>query len=153
MSTQTASVTGGRVRHVGKVTARLEITNHRDEIRAGAGDIPASQVRSLTLEGVLVDTGANLLCLPGYMVEQLGLPLLEVANVRTAAGDARMNIHEDVKIRLMGRAGTFDCIALPDEAEPLLGLLPLERLGLERDLQNETLRVLPNTKGNTYLTA
>jgi hypothetical protein len=44
----------------------------------------------------------------------------------------------------MGRVGTFDCVPLPDGAEPLLGRLPLHGLGLEPDLQNETLRVLPD---------
>jgi predicted aspartyl protease len=138
---------------VGKVFAQLTITNRVDEGRAAAGDIPPDRVRTLTLEGVLVNTGANLLCLPQRTVEQLGLPVLQVAQVRTAAGYLEMNIHEDAKITLMGRSGTFDCIALPDEAEPLLGLLPLERLGLEPDLQHETLRVLPNFGPDTYWTA
>jgi hypothetical protein len=83
----------------------------------------------------------------------LGLPVLEVAQVRTPAGYSEMNIHEDAKITLMGRTATFDCISLPGDAEPLLGLLPLERLGLEPDLQHETLRVLPDFGPDTYWSA
>jgi hypothetical protein len=34
----------------------------------------------------------------------------------------------------------------------LLGVIPLEMLGLEPDLQSQTLRVLPSETVNTYLT-
>ncbi len=49
---------------MGKVFTTLTIINRADQILAEAGVKTADQVRSLTLENVLVDTGATTLCLP-----------------------------------------------------------------------------------------
>jgi hypothetical protein len=50
-----------------------------------------------------------------------------------------------------GREGIFNCIELPEGSDPLLGLIPLEDLGLEPDLVNQKLRVLPVEGKDTYL--
>ena len=144
MTAQPAQQTGGRIRHVGRVLTELTITNRADESAAERGYIPSDAVRSVTLHGVLVDTGANTLCLPKSLVAKLGLAHFRTAVARTAAGEIDVEIFRDASINVMGRIGTFDCVQLPDDAEPLLGLLPLEGLGLEPDLQNETLRMLPD---------
>ncbi len=145
--------TQGRKRHVGKVYASITIVNHEDEFAARRGIISESEVRRLTLDRILVDTGANTLCLPQRLVEELGLPVLKEVFVATAAGIATMNVHEDARIALLGRTGVYECLALPNDAEPLLGLLPLEGMGFEPDLHNETLRALPITREDTYITA
>lgn len=143
----------GRPRHVGKVFASITITNHADEIRAADGTIREDQVRRIHLDRILVDTGANTLCLPQSLVERLGLPVLKKAFASTAAGVRPVVVHDDARIAVMGREGTYECLALPEDAEPLLGLLPLEGMGLEPDLQNETLRVLPDgPTRETYIT-
>ncbi|MEO6863402.1 MAG: hypothetical protein ABI180_17985 [Microcoleus sp.] len=49
---------------IGKITTTLTITNPLDQGKAEDGLIPADQVRSITIKNVLVDTGANTLCLP-----------------------------------------------------------------------------------------
>ncbi len=46
-----------------------------------------------------------------------------------------------------GRTSTFDCLELPDDAQPLLGVLPLENLGMEPDIVNHCLRLLPEEPG------
>jgi hypothetical protein len=43
-------------------------------------------------------------------------------------------------------------LELPGGRDALLGVIPLEALGLELDLQKQTLRVLPTESINTYLT-
>lgn len=144
MTGQPTSQPSGRIRQVGRVLTELTITNRADAITAERGYIPADAARSLTLRGVLVDTGANTLWLPKAMVEGLGLAHLRTAIARTAAGEIAVEIVQDATLDVLGRVGTFDCVQLPDDAEPLLGLLPLEGLGLEPDLQNERLRVLPD---------
>jgi hypothetical protein len=53
---------------------------------------------------------------------------------------------------LCGREGTFECLELPGGRDPLIGVIPLEALGLELDLQNQTLKVLPSESLDTYLT-
>ena len=40
---------------------------------------------------------------------------------------------------------------LPAGENPLLGVIPLEDLGLEPDLKNQQLKVLPNQGKDTYL--
>ena len=59
-----------------KVTTTLVITNRLDEGKAEDGLIPIEQVRSVTLENVLVDTGATTLCLPKDVLARLGLNCL-----------------------------------------------------------------------------
>jgi hypothetical protein len=48
----------------GKVTTTLAIVNLIDRADAEGGMIPIEQIRSVTLENVLVDAGATTLCLP-----------------------------------------------------------------------------------------
>jgi clan AA aspartic protease len=137
---------------MGKVLTTLTIINRADQIRAKDGSIPFEQVRSLTLENVLVDTGATTLCLPSAAIAALGLELLKEVDVSTANGISKARIFRDATISLHGREGTFECLELPGGRDALLGVIPLEALGLELDLQKQTLRVLPTESINTYLT-
>ncbi|MEG5140810.1 MULTISPECIES: hypothetical protein [unclassified Microcoleus] len=61
---------------MGRVTATIAVTNEVDKILADRGFIPTEQIRSLTLDNVLVDTGATRLCLPEEIIAQLGLNLV-----------------------------------------------------------------------------
>jgi hypothetical protein len=51
----------------------------------------------------------------------------------------------------MGREGTFECLELPGGSDPLLGVIPLEALGIELDLQNQQLILLPMSPTASYL--
>ena len=137
---------------MGKIITTLTVTNRLDEGRAASGDISADAVRSVTIGNVLVDTGATMLCLPADVVAQLGLALLREATVSTATGLGRARIFQDAKISLLGREGTFECLELPGGTEPLIGVIPLEALGVELDLQRQQLRLLPEGPNSTYLT-
>jgi predicted aspartyl protease len=140
-----------RTIEMGKVLTEVTVTNRADEVRLADGTIASDQVRSLTLQDVLVDTGATTLCFPAEMIEALGLELLKEVPVSTAAGITTARIFRDATISLYGREGTFECLELPGGREPLLGVIPLEMLGLEPDLQNKKLRVLPTGMTDTYL--
>ncbi|MCL1474133.1 retroviral-like aspartic protease family protein [Argonema antarcticum] len=137
---------------MGKVFTTLTIINRADQIRAKDGAIPADRVRSVTLKNVLVDTGATTLCLPPEIIAQLGLELLKEVDVSTAVGISKAKIFRDATISMCGREGTFECLELPGGRDALLGVIPLEALGLEPDLQKQTLRVLPSESVDTYLT-
>lgn len=137
---------------MGKILTTLTVTNRSDESAAARGFIPADQVRSVTLKDVLVDTGATTLCLPQDTIAQLGLDLLKEVDVTTAAGLRTARVFQDAKISLCGREGTFECLELPGGRNPLIGVIPLEALGLELDLQHQTLKVLPSESIDTYLT-
>jgi len=68
-----ATVSFDREAVVGRVDVALTVTNTIDQARAEAGDIDANAVRSVTLDGVLVDTGATFLSLPADVIARLGL--------------------------------------------------------------------------------
>jgi clan AA aspartic protease len=137
---------------MGKVQVKLTVLNRADQVVSKRGIIDANEVRSILLDSVLVNTGATTLCLPADVIAQLGLELLKEVDVATAMGISKARIFQDAKIRLCGREGTFECLELPGGRDPLLGVIPLEMLGLEPDLKNQTLRVLPTESVDTYLT-
>jgi len=137
---------------MGKILTTLTITNRADQSAAARGFITASEIRSITLDNVLVDTGATTLCLPSVAIAQLGLELLKEVDVATATGLSKARIFQDAKISLCGREGTFECLELPKGRNALIGVIPLEALGLEPDLHHQALKVLPSESVDTYLT-
>jgi predicted aspartyl protease len=140
-----------KTKEMGKVTTTITVANLVDQIMAERGFISVDEVRSVTLENVLVDTGASRLCLPAEIVAQLGLTMAGEVEVKTAVGARKVRVFKGVSLSVEGREGTFDCVELPESEDPLLGLIPLEDLGLEPDLQNQRLRLLPNQGKDTYL--
>jgi predicted aspartyl protease len=136
---------------MGQVIVTLAVANRIDQVMAERGFIPASEVRSCTLNDVLVDTGATLLCLPAAVIQQLGLVQGAIATVETTAGVQQGRIFRDVELEIGDRRGTFDCLELTEVPYALLGVTPLEVLGLEPDLQNRCLRMLPMNSEQTYL--
>ena len=141
-----------KVREVGKVVTPLTIANHRDQGRAAAGDIPPDQVRDVTLDAVIVDTGATTLALPADVIARLGLTVRREVPILTATGPSTARLYQDAAVTLLGREGTFDCLELPAGMDALLGVIPMEALGLEPDLRNQRLRLLPEEPGDTYYT-
>ncbi len=138
--------------NMGKAVTTLTVTNRLDQGKAEDGLIPLEQVRSVTLENVLVDTGATTLCLPPDVIAQLGLKLLKEVRVDTALGASSARIFQDAKISILGREGTFECLEVTSSKYPLLGVIPMEMLGIEVDLKNQRLILLPDTTDDTYLT-
>ena len=108
-----------------------------DQVLAERGFIAIDQVRSITVNNALVDTGATRLCLPTDAIQQLGLKLTATIDAQTATGPQTVNVYEGLKLTVEGREGRYDCVELPAGQIPLLGLIPLEDLGLEPDLQNQ----------------
>ncbi|MEL7006691.1 MAG: aspartyl protease family protein [Bacteroidota bacterium] len=138
---------------VGKVTATVTVTNNIDKILAERGFIQAEDVRSITLDNVLVDTGATTLSLPTAIADKLGLAVKGETAVNTSAGPIKTRLFREVHLEINGRSSSFDCIELTEIDIPLLGVLPMETLGLEPDLQNQQLRMLPMEEDNTYFYA
>ena len=135
-----------------KITTDLTITNRLDEGTAELGFIPEENIRSVTLKNVLVDTGATTLCLPADIIATLGLKVLREVNIATAIGVRTTRIFQDAKISLLGREGTFECLELPGGQNALLGVIPMESLGVELDLQKQSLKLLPMNPESTYIT-
>ena len=137
---------------MGKIYTSITVINRADQILAAAAVISPDQIRSLTLENVLVDTGATTVCLVPEVISRLGLQLLKEVDVATAKGIGKARIFRDATLIIAGREGTFECLELPGGQNNLLGVIPLEALGLEPDLRSQKLRVLPTESNETYLT-
>ncbi|WP_108936955.1 retroviral-like aspartic protease family protein [Microcystis sp. 0824] len=137
---------------MGKIYTTITVINRADQILAAAAVISPDQIRSLTLENVLVDTGATTLYLVPEVISRLGLQLLKEVDVATAKGIGKARIFRDATLIIAGREGTFECLELPRGQNNLLGVIPLEALGLEPDFRSQKLRVLPTESHETYLT-
>lgn len=125
-----ATVSPDREVVMGRVDTTLTITNSADQARAEAGDIGAAEVRSVTLDGALVDTGATFLSLPADVVARLGLRPIREVTIRTAAGPRQARVFRDTGLALgrhpyggaRHRAG-FDEPAAPPPARWVAGQL------------------------------
>ncbi|MEG4278568.1 aspartyl protease [Microcoleus sp. MON1_C1] len=139
-------------KQMGQVITTITVTNFIDLVMAERGFIAAEEVRSVTLDNVVVDTGATLLSLPDPIISQLGLRQVGERDVETSAGIKKCLIFAGAQIIVEGREGRFDCLELPEGVSAvLLGVIPMEELGLEPDLKNRRLRVLPMNNQQTYL--
>ncbi len=137
---------------MGKIIVTLTITNWVDKVLAERGFIPEEDVRSCVVDNALVDTGATRLCLPADIIQKLGLKQNATIDAQTAVGLQTLNVYEGLLLNVEGREGSYNCVELPAGQTPLLGLIPLEDLGLDPDLQNQRLRHLPTRGKETYLT-
>ena len=137
---------------MGKVVVTLTLTNWADTVLAERGFIPTAEVRSFSIDGALVDTESTRLCLPADVIEKLGLKQTDTITAHTALGLETVKVYEGLILNVEGREGRYDCVELPAGQTPLLGLIPLEDMGLEPDLQNQRLRHLPKERKETYLT-
>ena len=139
-------------KQMGQVLTTIAVTNFIDLVMAERGFISVEEVRSVMLDKVIVDTGATLLSLPAPIISQLGLKQVGERDVETSAGIKKGRIFADAQIIVEGREGRFDCLELPEGVSAvLLGVTPMEELGLEPDLKNQRLRLLPMNEEQTYL--
>lgn len=111
---------------MGKVITPIKITNYIDVILQRAG-VRAEAPRAITVDA-LVDTGATELCLRRSVVEQLGLQPVAEIPIRTANGVRTVRRCGPVLLEVMGRDSRMDVIELDDDAENLLGHVPLQIL-------------------------
>ncbi len=137
---------------MGKVVTRLTVVNVLDQARAESGEMGQQAVRSVALDDALVDSGATTLCLPSDIIAHLGLRLRRMVSISTADGQRTARLFRDAEITVEGRSGTFDCLELDSGRPTLLGVIPLEALGIELDLHNQRLRLLPEGPNDTYFT-
>jgi predicted aspartyl protease len=153
MTAEPTYVTEGPPRLVGQVFTPLTIRNADDMALARRGHLLRDQVREIVLESVLVDTGATHMCLPTRMVDALGLETLREVSLATASGYERARVVGPGELEVAGRVSFVEVIELPGGEQPLLGVIPMESLGVEPDLANHLLRLLPETEPNTHFTA
>jgi predicted aspartyl protease len=135
-----------------KMLAKKTVINNIDEIRSEENMITPDSIRSLVIEDMLSDTGATTLALPATYIRQPGLKYMKTFAVSTVTGNSERKIYQNVKVKLLERETICECIELPDGSQPLLGVIPLEAMGIELDLQSQKLKFLPLDLLSTYMT-
>ena len=109
-------------------TTRIELENLKDLHAVELGIIKPEEVRRLTVEDALVDTGATGLCLPKSFVQQLGLTPIRKRRVQTANGIAERTIYSEVRYTVLARSESIQVTDLPEDAPVLVGHMILEAL-------------------------
>lgn len=116
-------------------TTRIELTNLSDLNLANEGFIDSHDVRRVTVEDALVDTGTTRLSLPKPIIEQLGLAPFGIAKARTSNGIVNRTIYSEVRFTILEREGSIPVTDLPADAPVLVGHMVLEQLDLCLDIR------------------
>ncbi len=151
MTTAETTRIGGRPRQVGQIHIEVLVANGLDRAKRISGEMDPFEVRSEGVGDVLIDTGAVMLCLPADLIARLGLPVEREVNVDTANGPAVMRLFSQVSLDVAGRHGLFECLETPTGTRPLLGAVPMEVLGIEPDVGMQSIRLLPEEPGRSYM--
>ena len=101
----------------------------------------------LRWEGVfLVDTGATDCLVPGKHLRAIGIKP-ESKRVYELADGSEMTFDIGIaRIEFMGEIVGATVIFANDDTEPLLGITPLESVGIEIDPENQRLKRLPSVR-------
>ena len=125
---------------MGRVPIQVNLANYRDVILAEHGDLPAENVRRLTVAGI-ADSGASGLVIPKSVAKELGVPVTGRTVVNY--GDRRQGTRamvKDVELELIGRKGTFQAVVEPKRENVLVGAIVLQTLDLLVDCPKECVR-------------
>jgi predicted aspartyl protease len=124
---------------MGRVLTDATIENLEDLWDFKRGRLSREQVRKVTVNDALVDTGATLLSLPTRLIRQLGLERTGTKRVTSSLGSGESAMYEAVRLTIQGRTCTMDVMEVPDDVPALIGQLPLEHLDLVVDARDRKL--------------
>ena len=134
---------------MGTVHARITLRNVRDMGFARGGYIKKEEVRSLTVDEAIVDTGAMTLCINEEMRQKLGLDIEYNRPVRVANGErVSCQVTEPVQIAWKDRFTACYAYVVPGIEVTLLGVIPLEDMDL---MVNPVARELVGIHGDDWL--
>ena len=115
---------------MGNVYAEITLKNSGDVTNAMRGIISEKDIHELTVTA-LVDTGAMNLVINEDTCKKLELSIIGTRTVSLAGGIKTFcKISEPVQICWEDRITTVHAWILPNEEEPLLGVIPLEDMDL-----------------------
>jgi predicted aspartyl protease len=122
---------------MGRVVVKIKLTNLFD-LGVQSRGLLKEPPRSMEVEA-LVDTGASGLCLKQSVIQALGLEPVKAVVSHTANGICQRSIYQPVQFEVMGRAGTFDVVEVPEDVPNLMGQIPLEVLDFVVDSRGHRL--------------
>ena len=99
---------------------------------------PSDSSKSVILDHVVVDTGATLASVPRSLADELGLPVFTRRVVRTIENRIEMDIAYAM-LTIAGERTLQEVYVSDTYDEPLVGVIPLESLGLAVDPLNKRL--------------
>jgi predicted aspartyl protease len=124
---------------MGRVLTEATIENLKDLYAAELKLIPSEQVRRVTVEDALADSGATMLSLPTRIIRQLGLAKTGRRRVTSSLGLGEADVYDAVRLTIQGRTCPLDVLEAPDSVPVLIGQLALERLDFVLDPQSRRL--------------
>lgn len=113
---------------MGRVTTPAVIENLGDLYAVNQGLKKAEQVRRISVDEALVDTGAMILSLPTRLIKELGLNAVGVKQTMTAGSPRQATVFEAVRLTVQDRDCSVDVLEVPDNVPVLIGQIPLEVL-------------------------
>lgn len=120
---------------MGRIVVKFKVWNILDEGKVKDGFLKPEDMQIYEGEG-LIDSGATTLVLPESVVEKLGLIIDRETTVVYADGrKEKRKIALGVRIEIMGRRATVDCVVEKDGSKVLIGQIPLEEMDLIADLK------------------
>ena len=122
---------------MGQVHVRVILTNHRDAVMAGLGQLAPEQVHRYETEA-LIDTGAVRSVIPAAVADRLRLFRLKRTDVKYADGRVEeVDVTEAMSIEILGREAVTTALVLGEHI--LLGVMVLEELDLMVDCHRQRL--------------
>ena len=116
-------------------TTEIQLVNLEDLQAVRLGVRNPEDVRRLTVDDALVDTGATGLCLPTSLIERLGLTPVGKRTARTANGIVDRTVYSEVEYTLLERSSTIRVTDLPEGSPILVGHIIMETLDLWVDMR------------------
>jgi clan AA aspartic protease len=128
---------------MGLTYASIELIRTADLLLLDEGYITPEQVRRVEVRA-LVDSSALMLAINEKIKKQLRLKTLEYCTATLADGSQiDTEMVGPVDIHFENRSTTVRALVMPDEAEVLLGAIPIEGMDVIIDLKRERLIVNP----------
>lgn len=129
---------------MGLIHANIELLNSDDVAFAHAGFIEKDKVRRMAVNA-LVDSGAEMLCLPANVALQLGLRKIGETTAELADGNViSVDLVSPIDLHILNRVNVVMAMVLPEASQVLLGAIPLQGMDLTIDPKKETLTVPPD---------
>ena len=128
---------------MGLVYADIELISIDDLVLNRRGFLPVDQIKRMKVSA-LVDSGAYMLVNNEHIKAQLDLPVLETQTARMADDtEIQVEVVGPVEIRFENRRASVDAMVFPNNAEPLLGAIPMEDMDVLVDPKQQRLIVNP----------
>ena len=128
---------------MGLTRAEIELISSDDLALARKGLIKKEAIKKLKVKA-LVDSGAYMLVINENIKRQLSLDVLGKETALLADGSEReLEIVGPIEVRFKTRRTTVDALVVPNNAEVLLGAIPLEGMDVIIDPSKQELQLPP----------